>query len=92
MDKSLYLSQQGILGKNKYLLTQYKIEEALAKMLVRLESYVPEPNMPPSVNLYTPSKPHPNSKTFLQSVDTKEGLITCGMNLLFTSGVDLIGF
>jgi len=92
MDKSLYLSQQSILGKNKYLITQYKIEEALAKMLVRLESYVPEPNLPPSVNLYNPSKPQPISKTFLQSVDTKESLITCGMNLLFTSGVDLPGF
>ena len=92
MDKSLHLSQQSILGKNRYLITQYKIEESLAKMLIRVETYVPEPNLPPSVNLYNPSKPQPISKTFLQSVDGKEGLITCGMNLLFTSGVDLPGF
>ena len=92
MDKSLYLSQQGILAKNKYLLTQYKIEESLAKMLIRLESYVPEPNMPPSVNVYSPSKPHQISKAFLQSLDTTDSLITCGMNLLFTSGVNLVNF
>lgn len=57
-----------------------------------LETYVPEPNIPPSVNLLTPSKPIPIYRNFLQSVDTKGVLITCGMNLLFASGIQLVNF